>query len=140
MGTHVRDRAQIVEELQFAAPRTFAALKNLVMAAAKTFNSRGKKTWLGRDKQVIAFGEFEHNFEKVLWAMHGDSLITSNTSDADVASKAEVLVEAFGKAYPNWQDGYIFIAYYFTTPEAASRIHEVQEGAYAFDNPAPSRG
>lgn len=134
------DRARIESELQFAAPKTFAGLKNMVMAAAKVFNSRGKKTWLGRDKQAVALVKFERDFESVLWAMHEDRLITSATSDADVASKAEVLIQAFGRAYPNWQDAYAFLAYYLACPEAAARIHEVQEGAYAFDNPVSSRG
>lgn len=133
------DRANLARELEFAAPRTLSALKHLVMAAAKTANSRGKKTWLGRDKQAIAFGEFEREFQKVLLAMHGDSLITSNTPAPDVADKAEVLVEAFARAYPNWQEGYAFIAYYFTRPEAASQVRDVQEGAYVLDNPALTR-
>ena len=105
------------EIMRFSMPHTFNSLQNLTVAIASLIKSQGKRTWFGRDKSVIAYSKFLAEFKSTLHAMVLDGLITEATPPADVIAKIQNAFDLFSRAFPNWQDVYGFVEYFFVAKE-----------------------
>lgn len=89
-------------------PHTFNALQHLVMAMADFVNSRGKKSFFGKDKGLAAYKKFEEKFRDVILAMVIDEAIERNASPSHVRGELIKAIELFAATFPNWQEAYAF--------------------------------
>ena len=97
-----------VEAFQTNFPHTFNALQQLVVSMADFANSRGKKSFLGRDKSLATYKKFEDKFKDTLLAMVVDGVIERNASPTQARIRLIEAIEVFAAAFPNWQDAYAF--------------------------------
>jgi hypothetical protein len=104
-------------------PHTFNALQNLVMAMADCLHNAGKKTWLGQDKGLVAFKQFEISLHDTLMAMVMDGVLSRGSRPSQCRQQLLSAVEAFAEAFPNWQDAYSFAYEYFINAQAEADRH-----------------
>ena len=101
-------------------PHTFNALQHLVMAMAKVYRSRGKRTLFGRDKGLAAYKEFEDKLRDSVLAMVLDGLIERNVSAQLAREQLIEAIRVFSTAFPNWPDAYAFAGEFFVDSPAVS--------------------
>ena len=110
----------LAEHLQQAWPHTFAALQKLVMAMADYANSRGKKTFFGRDRGLRAYKKFEDTLRDTLLAMVIDGDVERDgAADAYRVCLVE-RIRQFSLVFPNWQDAYAFAWQYLENQRDAA--------------------
>ncbi len=102
-----------VSHLQNNAPHTFNALQHLVMSMAKVVKFRGKKSFLGRDKGLKSYKEFETKLRDLILSMVLDGIVERNSNPTEVRQKICTAIGQFADAFPNWQDAYGFAEEYF---------------------------
>jgi hypothetical protein len=68
------------EVFQANLPHTFNALQHLVMAMSDFVNSRGKKSFFGKDKGLAEYKKFEEKLKDTLLAMVLDGVIERNAA------------------------------------------------------------
>ena len=71
-------------------------------------NTRGKKSFLGKDKGLAAYKKFEDKFKDTLLAMVVDGGIERNATPPQARTRLIEAIEVFAAAFPNWQDAYAF--------------------------------
>lgn len=93
---------------QASFPHTFNSLQHLVMAMADFANSRGKKSFFGKDKGLVAYKKFEDKFRDTLLAMVLDGIIERNAPPLRARTELIKAIELFAATFPNWQEAYAF--------------------------------
>jgi hypothetical protein len=96
------------EVFQANLPHTFNALQHLVMAMSDFVNSRGKKSFFGKDKGLAAYKKFEEKLKDTLLAMVLDGVIERNAAPSHARSELIKAIEVFAATFPNWQEAYAF--------------------------------
>ena len=96
------------EAFQAKFPHTFNALQHLVMSMADFANSRGKKSFFGRDKGLVAYRKFEDKLKDAILAMVLDGVIERNATPSRARTTLIEAIGLFAAAFPNWQDAYAF--------------------------------
>lgn len=89
-------------------PHTFNSLQHLVMSMADFANSRGKKSFFGRDKGLAAYKKFEDKFRDTLLSMVLDGVIERNAAPPLIRTELIKAIDLFAAAFPNWQEAYAF--------------------------------
>ena len=112
---------------QQSSPHTFNALQKLVMAMADYQKNRGRKTFFGRDKGLIAYKAFEEALRDTLLAMVLDGAIKRTAPAAECRDGLVGALGAFETAFPNWKDAYAFAREYLVQQSAVAeqRIHDL---------------
>ncbi|WP_374356440.1 hypothetical protein [Thermomonas sp.] len=90
-------------------PRTFKAAQHIVMAAADSISSHGKRTLLGADKGLAAEQKLLRLIDALPDAMRADGLIDHTATFEYFLTEAGTFFESFEQAYPNWPEAYLLI-------------------------------
>ncbi len=108
------------ESFQELCPHTFNALQHLVVSMAKAQNTKGKRSFFGRDKGLAAYSVFEDKLRDTILAMSLDSLILRNSPSSEIRERLCQAIGLFSTAFPNWQDAYSFAHENFVSSEATA--------------------
>lgn len=100
--------------LERFAPRTHVSLQNLVMAMADVVNNTGKKSFLGKDKGIVAMENFGRSFRAVVISMRLDGQLLPEMSSEESVAKLESVMKLFRDGYPNWQEAYLYFEWLTT--------------------------
>ena len=101
----------------FAAfyPRTNEPFQRLIMAAADAGKNAGKKSWFGKDKGQESFAKFMNILTRdVALALVEDGQVSDPCNPKEVLLAVMKAKGTFQEAYPNWQDAYRFMDWFYT--------------------------
>ena len=94
--------------LQNTLPHTYAAMEKLVMAMEDAFKARGKTTFFGHDRGLIAHQKFETRLRDTLLALSMDGLVKRTASPEEYWGVVGAVINQWAVIFPNWPAAYTF--------------------------------
>lgn len=105
---------QLADAFFGACPVTFKALQKMVMTAAKTSKTVGKRGLFGTDKHEKSVPVFLDSVKNLCNAIDVDGdmqilrICEPLSNDGNHLRYANELVAGFKKGFPNWEDAYVY--------------------------------
>lgn len=96
-----------------ASPHSFNAFTHLIMSMEDTWNTLGKKSFLGNDKGLKNFKKFTTKLNDCLTALTLDDIISYNSQPESFRIVILRYLLQMQKAYPNWPSAYEFAYDFF---------------------------
>lgn len=111
---------ELAARLHATYPHSLNSMQKLVMAMAKVYNTRGKPPILGHDRALRALKTFDATLRDTLLSMVLDRIVDHGESAAQCRVALLELLVLFERAFPNWQDAYVFAEEYFADSPASA--------------------
>jgi hypothetical protein len=108
-------------------PHTYTALEHLTMAMEAAEKNKGKTSWLGHDKGLKSYQEFEVKLKDALLAMALDDLVERHAPAEEYLKQLCSSLYYWSNYYPNWPKAYTFATekFFFDKEGAKKLIHHL---------------